>query len=158
MTRPLIYIAAPLFNSGERQLNLAIRDRIRDHADVYLPQVDGALLEDKVRAGLDPHEAARTIFEVDCDAVRRSDALLIVLNGRAIDEGAAFELGMAWALGKHCVGFKDDPRQLLASGENPMISQSLRSIFRDLTSVESWAKSLIEAPTSRKRIRKTMLG
>ncbi|ANM11366.1 MULTISPECIES: nucleoside 2-deoxyribosyltransferase [unclassified Rhizobium] len=144
MTRPLVYVAAPLFNSGERQLNLAIRDRLQPHADVYLPQLDGALLEDKVRAGLAPQEAAEAIFEDDCDAVRRSDALLIVLNGRAIDEGAAFELGMAWALGKHCVGFKDDPRQLLATGENPMISQSLRTIFKDLGQVENWAQTLLK--------------
>lgn len=149
MTRPLVYIAAPLFNAGERRLNLEIRDCLRDHADSYLPQLDGALFEDKIRAGSDPEDTARTIFDMDCLAIRRSDALLIVLNGRAVDEGAAFELGMAWALGKVCVGYKDDPRQLLPTGENPMISQALTSVFRDLTEIRRWGSGLTGALSKR---------
>jgi nucleoside 2-deoxyribosyltransferase len=70
--------------------------------------------------------------------------LLIVLNGRAVDEGAAFELGLAWSLGKLCFGFKDDFRQLVADGDNPMIQGALNTIFGSFDDLAAWATEFTE--------------
>ena len=51
---------------------------------------------------------------------------------QAIDEGAAFELGYAFALGKECYGLQTDVRRLLSSGNNPMIEQSCKEIFTSI--------------------------
>lgn len=48
--------------------------------------------------------------------------MLIILDGRTVDEGAAMELGVAFSKGKTCIGYSTDPRTLLPNGQNPMIS------------------------------------
>jgi nucleoside 2-deoxyribosyltransferase len=139
ISRPTLYLAGPLFNPSERAHNLSIRAAIEPWFVVHLPQIDGALLPDLVAMGLTPEDARRRIFQDDIAAIRRSDVLLIVLNGRSVDEGAAFELGMGWCLGKPCFGYKDDFRQLLPDGDNPMITGSVRTIFRSIEELSSWA-------------------
>jgi nucleoside 2-deoxyribosyltransferase len=139
MPFPILYLAGPLFNPSERALNLNIRAALQPWFCVHLPQIDGALLPDLIAMGVSPEDARRRVFREDMAAVRRSDALLIVLNGRSIDEGAAFELGVAWCLGKPCFGYKDDFRQLLPDGDNPMITGSLSSIFTSIDELSLWA-------------------
>jgi nucleoside 2-deoxyribosyltransferase len=141
---PEIYIAGPLFNSGERDQNLRIKAILEPHFLVHLPQLDGALLPSLLKAGMPPYAARRRIFEDDVAAVRRCNVLLIVLNGRAVDEGAAFELGLAWSLGKLCFGFKDDFRQLVADGDNPMIQGALNTIFGSFDDLAAWATEFTE--------------
>jgi nucleoside 2-deoxyribosyltransferase len=145
MRRPLVYLAAPLFNPSERTLNLELRRRMDVHVDVYLPQSDGTLLVDELAKGVAYEAASEKIFSGDTSAIARADALLIVLDGRTIDEGAAFELGVAWSLGKICVGYKSDTRRLLASGDNPMIATALKTILTNPKEVEGWAASLRSA-------------
>jgi hypothetical protein len=38
-----------------------------------------------------------------------------------------------------CFGYKDDFRQLLSDGDNPMITGSLRNTFRSIEELSSWA-------------------
>jgi len=140
--KPLIYVSAPLFNLGERNFNMQLRETLLPYANVYLPQLDGSLLVDAIASGIPYPAAAERVFTADTSSIARCDALLIVLNGRSVDEGAAFELGVAWSLGKTCVGYKDDARQLLAVGDNPMIIQALKTIFRTLDEIAIWARSL----------------
>lgn len=83
-------------------------------------------------------QAKNEIFRQDIQAIQQCDVLVIVMDGRAIDEGASFELGYAFALGKACVGLKTDSRTLLPFGDNPMIEAALRGIFRDEASLISW--------------------
>lgn len=142
MSKPRVYIAAPLFNEAERKFNEILANALRASVDVYLPQSDGILLEDAISRGEDPSQASKGVFAADIGALRKCDALLIVLNGRTIDEGAAFELGVAWSLGKRCIGYKNDPRQLLAAGDNPMIVQAVSDILCSLKDVEKWGHSL----------------
>lgn len=142
MKKPLVYIAAPLFTPEERALNVRLRELILPHADVYLPQLDGILFAEAIRAGADPVTTSQEIFKSDTHAIAECDALLIVLNGRTVDEGAAFELGFARALGKICAGYKEDTRQLLAVGDNPMISQALSITTVTFEQVSEWAASL----------------
>ena len=108
--------------------------------DVFLPQRDGELIPHLVQRGLSQQQAYQTVFERDTAAIRACDALLINLDGRAVDEGAAFELGYAHALGKCCVGYRTDIRVLLPCGQNPMIVVPLSATFTSIETLESWAR------------------
>jgi nucleoside 2-deoxyribosyltransferase len=62
------------------------------------------------------------------------------MDGRAIDEGACFELGYAYSRGKICIGLKTDVRRLLPIGDNPMVECALRAIFGDMDEVSTWIR------------------
>lgn len=138
--RPNIYLAGPLFSPQERQWNAGLRDRLAEFSDVYLPHEDGSLLVDLVAGGMSVAEAKNLIFSADIWAIERCDILLLVMDGRVIDEGACFELGYAYSRGKICVGLKTDIRSLLPIGDNPMIDCALRVTFRDIESTCEWIR------------------
>jgi nucleoside 2-deoxyribosyltransferase len=133
-----VYLAAPLFSQIERARNRSLRDAISQFSNVYLPQEDGGLILDLVRDGMPVEQAKTQIFQQDIDAITACDVLVIVLDGRTIDEGASFELGYAFALGKVCVGIKTDSRMLLSIGDNPMIECALRKIFHNESELIDW--------------------
>ncbi|MCK1266888.1 MULTISPECIES: nucleoside 2-deoxyribosyltransferase [unclassified Bradyrhizobium] len=136
-----VYLAAPLFSQAERIRNKSLRDAISRFANVYLPQEDGGLILDLVRDGMPVEQAKSEIFELDIAAIRACDVLVIILDGRTVDEGASFELGYAFALGKTCVGLKTDPRMLLPIGDNPMIEAALRKLFSDDSELVNWIEN-----------------
>jgi nucleoside 2-deoxyribosyltransferase len=107
--------------------------------DVYLPQKDGQLFTELVAAGKSVDSARRTIFEEDLAAIRRADIVLVVLDGRTVDEGASFELGFAYAIGKVCVGLQTDSRRLLPLGNNPMVESALQRVFASADELSEWA-------------------
>lgn len=137
-----IYVASPLFSQSELNFNSEIKSILEKRFEVYLPQEDGELLNDTVASGGNIPAAVKRIFLSDVAAIKRCDALLIVLDGRAVDEGAAFELGVAFALGKKCFGLQTDPRRLLPAGNNPMIASPLAHIFSSLGELQHWVFSL----------------
>jgi nucleoside 2-deoxyribosyltransferase len=141
-TRPLVYFAAPLFSEAELSFNVRLTDILERTVDVYLPQRDGGRLVDLISRGVSPTDAYTSIFQRDMEALRECDALLIVLDGRSIDEGAVFELGVAFASGKPCVGYQSDPRRLLPVGNNPMIACALSQVFENSESLSYWANRL----------------
>jgi len=153
MTRPTfdIYIAAPLFNVGERQFNENLCVALERYANVFLPQRDGLLLRDIIAQGVAPAEARRLVFDVDVAAIRQCDLLVAVLDGRTIDEGVAFELGLAFALDKPCFGLKTDDRVLVASGDNPMITGACSCLFRSSEALISGLVRQLDAASSRIR-------
>ena len=136
-----IYIAGPLFAPIERERNRTLRDLISEFANVYLPQEDGGLIFDLVRQGVPPQEAKLRVFKEDIKAIDSCDVLVILMDGRTIDEGACFELGYAYCLGKTCVGLKTDARSLFAFGDNPMIEAGLRHMFSCESELVDWLKS-----------------
>jgi nucleoside 2-deoxyribosyltransferase len=136
--REKIYVASPLFNFAEQEFNQKIKKTLSKYFDVFLPQEDGGLIVDLIRDGLSPEVAAREVFNIDTAALDSCDLLLIVLDGRTIDEGAAFELGYAYAKGKLCFGLQTDVRRLLSFGNNPMIECSCEIIFDSLDIMISW--------------------
>jgi nucleoside 2-deoxyribosyltransferase len=138
MTRPGLYLAAPLFNLAEREFNCRIRDCLAEVVDVYLPQADGGLFVELVEQGMDVEKASKRIFDGDIRAINCSEYVLIVMDGRSVDEGAAFELGYAAARGKICIGLQTDMRRLLPIGNNPMITGSLVRVFEDTETLYSW--------------------
>ena len=136
--RPSVYLAAPLFSSQEQLWNRTLRDRLSELCDIYLPQEDGALLMDLIAQGMSVQEAKDKIFTSDLGAIDRCNILLLVMDGRTIDEGASFELGYAYSRGKVCIGLKTDIRRLLPVGDNPMIESALRSTFSSIEDVVAW--------------------
>jgi nucleoside 2-deoxyribosyltransferase len=128
----MVYIAAPLSNEAERTFNLRLRDFLRQQGfSSYLPQEDGGLMSEFVRQG-EPEEAARQrLFRLDFDYVEKCDILLALLDGRVLDEGVCFELGVAYSLRKTCIGFKTDSRSSIRGRDNLMIEGSLKTIARN---------------------------
>ena len=123
---------------------MRLAQALSPYYDVYLPQEDGGLMVDMIAAGMIPEVAARRVFEGDVRAITECDILLMILDGRTVDEGAAFELGLAYAQGKSCYGFKTDPRQLLKTGNNPMIDCPLVQISGTVSDLLEWAKAFAE--------------
>ena len=127
-----VYFAAPLFNEAERAYNLKIVEILEAHGyEVFLPQRDGFLapeLEGKTEA-----EKIEMIFNKDRDEVLKSDILFMMLDGRVPDDGACVELGIAYASGKRCYGFKSDARTIEQDMNlNPMIAGCFTKLFYNL--------------------------
>ncbi len=128
----MLYLAGPLFNPRERAFNAHIADLLEPFGAVYLPQRDGSLLAEMVQAGVPVTAAERRVYLQDCEALRRSSLLVAVLDGAHVDEGVAFEIGFAQALGCTCYGLQTDVRRALPTGNNPMLLGALGQIFNSV--------------------------
>jgi nucleoside 2-deoxyribosyltransferase len=109
------------------------------HFVVFLPQRDGYLIPGSGLNQQSFKRVARRVFAGDIEAITSSDVVLAVLDGRTIDEGVAFELGVAFALKKICIGFRSDSRVLLPWGINPMIQGALSESVSSLAELRRWA-------------------
>jgi nucleoside 2-deoxyribosyltransferase len=136
--RPKVYLAAPLFSDAERTFNSCLAGKLEAWLDVYLPQRDGGLMSEMLRSGLSIDVAASRVFRRDLDAIRQSHFLIAVLDGRTIDEGVAFELGIAFSSAKRCIGLQTDSRRLASWGNNPMISGALETVFSSSERLLAW--------------------
>lgn len=155
LEKPLLYFAAPLFSAAERYFNETISEQLSQLFTVYLPQRDGGLYTELVEQGMTAEEAARRIFAIDTKAIQQCRLVLAVLDGRAIDEGVALELGYAYALGKPCYALQTDPRRLLPFGNNPMISGVLTRTFATVHELLESISSVVahDSPTSPPQLR-----
>ena len=124
-----VYLAAPLFNVGEKLFNIKITNILeRFGYSVFLPQRDGVLAAELADKTFD--EKVNLVFSKDCKALKESDILLFVVDGRVPDEGACVELGMAYSLGKRCYGVRSDVRALEdGMSINPMIMGCIIKLF-----------------------------
>ena len=94
---PLVYFAGPLFSDAERTFNRTLTAEIESLGyRVFLPQRDGPEAREN-RALLPRHRRRIEIFETDYRHIRCCDVFLCILDGRIPDEGAAVELGLAYA-------------------------------------------------------------
>lgn len=143
ITGDRIYLAAPLFNEQERSFNCLLASVLEKAFSVYLPQRDGTLIPGRKLSESAFKRAAGKVYVNDIRAMRATDVMLCVLDGRTVDEGVAFELGYAKAIGKICYGFCTDSRVLLPHGANPMISRALDEMFYSLAEVSSWVDSCL---------------
>jgi len=144
--RAKIYLAAPLFNQAERSFNSLVARELETVVDVYLPQRDGGLMSDMITSGIDESVAACRVFKRDVDAILQSDGLVAILDGRAIDEGLAFELGVAFSHSKRCVGLQTDSRRLAPWGNNPMITGALEALFHTISDLMTWTTDEFRSP------------
>jgi nucleoside 2-deoxyribosyltransferase len=131
----MIYIASPLFSQSELEFNLKLKQKLSNISNVYLPQEDGKLMTELIDNGSSLKTAKSIVFKKDLEAIRKCDIFLIVLDGRVIDEGAAFELGYAYAQGKKCYGLRTDTRREILGINNPMIEESCEVIFGNVESL-----------------------
>ena len=132
-----VYVAAPLFSDAERTFNAQVAAGLEEYVTVYLPQRDGGLMSEMVKEGVESDIAACRVFRRDMDAIRQADYLVAILDGRAIDEGVAFELGVAFSHGKRCLGLQTDSRRLASWGNNPMITGALETVFHSVNDLLS---------------------
>lgn len=112
--------AAPLFNEMELKRNEEYTNLLEQWGyEVYLPQREAGLsaqiLKDEKN---DKLETNKRIFNTDLQGIKNSDILIFFLDGRVPDEGACVELGIAYALGKKCIGYKTDDRNLDFTGDD----------------------------------------
>jgi nucleoside 2-deoxyribosyltransferase len=141
-----LYLASPLFSAAERKFNTEIKTYLSKYFDIFLPQESGCLFCDLVANGAGIREATDQIFKIDVEAIKNSEIILAVLDGRAIDEGVAFELGFAFALGKSCLALQTDPRRLLPIGNNPMVEGALSQTFESVDALIAWASANSRLP------------
>jgi len=139
--RPIIYMAGPLFNQAERSYNIYLKHLVEETCDVYLPQEDGLLITDLIKSGMSGEQASLAVFKNDINAIHRCDLLLILLDGRAVDEGAAVELGYAYCLGKLCISLQTDFRRLAPFGNNPMIAGAVSHSFSSAEELVTWLRA-----------------
>jgi len=139
---PQVYLAAPLFSDAELTFNAHIADLLEEFVNVYLPQRDGGLISEMIAEGVPSTVAARRIFKGDMAAIKQADCMIAILDGRAVDEGVAFELGIAFSQGKLCVGLQTDSRRLAVWGNNPMIMGALETVFMSVDSLMEWVRGI----------------
>jgi len=136
MESKLVYVAGPLFDEGERWWIETIEESIASlHFRTFLPHRDNP---EKTS------ETVQLIFENNRDAIHQSDLVVANLNGITTDDGTAWELGYAAALGKPAIGIFTDWRSRFEGDElvNLMISRSVNQIVRSLgeltNALEQW--------------------
>ncbi len=140
-SKPILYLAAPLFSMAELEFNQKVENNISDYFDIFLPQRDGGLMDKMIKEGTSVPAASASVFGKDLAAIKDSDVVLAVLDGRSIDEGVSVELGFAYALNKKCFGMQTGPIRLLPCGNNPMIENVLEDTFCDFLQLRHWAES-----------------
>jgi nucleoside 2-deoxyribosyltransferase len=137
-TKPMLYLAGPLFTDAERSFNETLRDVLREFFDVFLPQESG-LIGDMMKHGIGPSESSQRIYDACMSALRKCDTALIVLDGVMVDDGAALELGIAYMRKMPRYGhLSDDRKKPEPPSVNPMIDYSLDGIFTDMNSLAEW--------------------
>ena len=137
-----IYFAAPLFNEMELERNRKYTDILRKWGyEVYLPQESAGLSAQIIANGEDKYEVSKRIFETDLEGIKWCDILVFFLDGRVPDEGACVELGIAYAWGKKCIGYKTDDRCLDFTGTDNLfiegcmdfkINRNLEDLIKEL--------------------------
>lgn len=125
---PRIYIAGPLFSDAEIKYNECLDEFLVEKGfKTFLPQRDGYKLSELLANGFSTSIAMKQIFDRDMEEIRKSDILVLILDGRVPDEGACVEVGYAYGIGKECIGLKTDSRALMSNLDNPLIVGALKN-------------------------------
>ena len=140
-----IYYAAPLFNDMELNKNERMKRQLKNKRYfVYLPQDEAGLAYEKIDDN-NKMQINKKIFESDVKCIKKSDLLIFDLNGRVPDEGGCVELGMAYAWGIKCIGFKTDTRALDYTGDDNLMIEGCMNfkIARNLEELEKMLKEIV---------------
>ena len=134
MTSPLVYVAGPLFDEGERWWIETIDTRIAAHGlATFLPHRDNP---DKTP------DNTLEIFRNDRDAIDRCDLVVANLNGITTDDGTAWEIGYAVGISRPVIGlFTDWRRRFADEVVNLMIEHSVERIVRSLEELDGVLQS-----------------
>jgi nucleoside 2-deoxyribosyltransferase len=139
-SKPTLYLAGPLFSEAERSFNETLRDVLSEFFNAFLPQEIG-LIGEMMKHGIGPDESSQRIYEACMKALKKCNVLLIVLDGVMVDDGAAFELGIAQMRKVPRFGYlSDDRKKPEQPSINPMIYHALDGIITDLRSLAEWGE------------------
>jgi nucleoside 2-deoxyribosyltransferase len=129
-----IYLAGPLFNMPEKRLNESICQLLEEAGhEVFLPQRDAGEL---ARGTFNPPEE---VFNKDVAAIDACDCVVAVLEGRTQDEGTCWEMGYAYAKGKHIIAYSTDKRTFMRENQfNNMLTSSYNRHYSSVTSILSY--------------------
>ncbi len=124
-TTPKAYIAGPLFDEGERWWIERVDALVAEAGFVtFLPHRDNPPKDES---------NVRAIFENDKRGIDECDVVVASLNGIITDDGTAWELGYAYAKGKHLIGLHTDWRMRFEHEVvNLMMECSLHRLVRSL--------------------------
>ena len=127
-----IYQAGPLFTDAERRWHVAFRAELEAAGhEVVWP---GELITDELLRAWGA-DSARRVMETDRDALLACDAAVALLDGAQVDDGTAWEIGYACAVGIPVVGIRTDFRRCGdtdAGVVNAMIQGSVACVARDI--------------------------
>ncbi len=136
------YIAGPLFNQGERWFDEQIEViAARAGLETFLPHRDTAELV--------PNIQIETIFNADLRGLDEATIVIANLNGFVVDDGTAWEIGYAYARGKHLVGIHTDLRYTPIFQNqivNLMIQCSLDKLVHSLDELETYLQGYVASP------------
>jgi nucleoside 2-deoxyribosyltransferase len=135
---PRAYVAGPLFDDGERWWIERVEQVVAVAGfTTFLPHRDNPTK--------DEHNVA-DIFANDRRGIDECDVVVASLNGLTTDDGTAWELGYAFALGKPIIGLHTDWRRRFDHEVvNLMIECSLTSLVRSLDDLPVALRALFEA-------------
>lgn len=106
-----IFLASPDYSAGDLELidSLLLRlevvtgGRVKG-SDLFVPHLNVG--------DYDVDVPAQAWVDKCLAALREADIVVCILNGRQVDDGTAYFLGVAHALGKHVIGHMSERRQL----------------------------------------------
>ena len=129
------YVAGPLFDEGERWWIEEVEKVVVDAGfATFLPHRDN------------PNKNAENVTEIfanDRRGIDECDVVVASLNGLTTDDGTAWELGYAFALGKPIVGLYTDWRRRFDDEVvNLMIECSLTTLVRSLADLPGALRSM----------------
>jgi nucleoside 2-deoxyribosyltransferase len=132
---PKVYLAGPLFTDGERAWHGRAKELLAAKGlDVLWP---GDLLSDAEVAAAG-EKAPDLIFRACRDALEGCDVVVALLDGTQVDDGTAWEIGYAHAMGKPVYGVRTDMR---SAGEtrhslvNAMIQGCLAGLSKSVDEI-----------------------
>ncbi len=103
MSQLRAYVAGPLFDEGERYWIETVDRLVAEEGFItFLPHRDNPP-KDQFNV--------RQIFDNDRRGIDECDVVVANLNGIITDDGTAWELGYAFAKGKHLIGLHTDWRR-----------------------------------------------
>ncbi|TRZ78591.1 hypothetical protein D4R87_00325 [bacterium] len=138
-----VFIAAPLFNELERKRNTEIKKIIEKlNFDVFLAQDNVGLSYNMINKN-NKRDVRKKIFQCDVEGLKQCDIVLFLLDGRVPDEGGCVEIGMAYAWGKTCIGYKTDNRSMDGNGDNNIMIDGCID-FETMTTLEELRQRLIK--------------
>lgn len=124
------YVAGPLFDEGERWWIEKVERLVADVGfETFLPHRDNPPKDEF---------NVRQIFENDKRGIDGCDVVVASLNGLTTDDGTAWELGYAYAAGKHLIGLHTDWRNRFDHEVvNLMLECSLDQLVRSLDELQA---------------------
>jgi len=106
-SRYRVYLAAPLFSAAERSFNASVSRTLKEHLfDVHLPQEAG---DDSGTRGTREQER---LFDMNREALEKSDYVVAIIDGADADSGTAWEMGYAFARRKPVIALRTDFRRV----------------------------------------------